>query len=49
MTAGRKTRSSQLGNLRNVENPRIWYRPSSAFAWMSRIVSVVQMWDRPSV
>src|SRR6266576_1497497 len=40
---GRNIRSSQCGMGLNIENPRIRYRPSSAFTWMSLITSGVKM------
>src|SRR5215467_13327971 len=40
---GRNISSSQCGMGLNIENPRIRYRPSSAFTWMSFITSGVKM------
>src|SRR5436190_24399233 len=40
---GRNIRSSQCEMRLNIENPRIRYRPSSAFTWMSLITSGVKM------
>src|SRR5690348_754325 len=44
---GRNISSSQCGIRLNIENPRIRYRPSSAFTWMSLITSGVKMLLRP--
>src|SRR5215470_14374241 len=40
---GRNISSSQCGMGLNIENPRIRYRPSSDFTWMSLITSGVKM------
>src|SRR5215470_8820986 len=40
---GRNISSSQCGMGLNIENPRIRYRPSSAFTWMSLITSGVKI------
>src|SRR6266699_927957 len=44
---GRNISSSQCGIRLNIENPRIRYRPNSAFTWMSLITSGVNMLLRP--
>src|SRR6266480_4545100 len=44
---GRNISSSQCGIRLNMENPRIRYRPSSDFTWMSLITSGVKMLLRP--
>ena len=45
---GRNISWSQCGIGLNIENPRIRYRPSSAFTWMSLMTSGVKMrlWPR---
>src|SRR6187401_1562592 len=40
---GRKVRSSQCGIFLNSENPRMRYRPSSDFTWMSLMTSGVKI------
>src|SRR5215468_9150146 len=44
---GRNISSSQCGIRLNMENPRMRYRPSSDFTWMSLITSGVKMLLRP--
>src|SRR5689334_7350151 len=44
---GRNISSSQCGIRLNIENPRIRYRPSSDFTWMSLMTSGVKMLLRP--
>src|SRR6516225_3795761 len=45
---GRNINSSQCGIRLNMEKPRIRYRPSSDFTWMSLMTSGVKMLLRPS-
>jgi len=45
---GRNISSSQCGIRLNIEKPRIRYRPSSAFTWMSLMTSGVKMLLCPS-
>src|SRR5215472_14200844 len=45
---GRNIRSSQCGIGLNIEKPRMRYRPSSDFTWMSLITSGVKMLLCPS-
>ena len=45
---GRNISSSQPGIRLNIEKPRMRYRPSSAFTWMSLITSGVKMLLCPS-